>query len=202
VLIARRPLRDDVRDAVLDLLISSELEPGSRIREADLAPIREALLSLEMEGFVRADLARGFSVLPLSADEVRENYPILWTLELLALRSAPVELIDVAELRRLNAAIADANDPAESKALDEVWHRTLLAPSENRRLADMIERLKLVLRRYEHAYMRDRGRVTASVDHHAEIADAAEAGDAARVALRLEAHWRFGMDRLLDWLEA
>ena len=54
-------------------------------------PLREGLLSLEREGFVRVQMDKGFSVGPLSGREVREAYPILSTLEELALRaSTPV----------------------------------------------------------------------------------------------------------------
>lgn len=89
------PLREELRQAVLQRILRGVLPPGSRIIESKLSeelgvsrtPLREALLHLEQQGFVRSDLARGFSVEPLSQQEVREIYPIIWTLEGLALRS-------------------------------------------------------------------------------------------------------------------
>ena len=107
----RAPLREDVRQIILDRILSGELPPGCRITESRLAaelgvsrtPLREALFNLESEGFVRSDLARGFSVAPLSVREVRESYPILQTLEVLAFRSIGQLAVTTApDLRRIN----------------------------------------------------------------------------------------------------
>jgi len=90
------PIRTDLRRIVLERIVSGTLAPGVRIKEARLAeelgtsrtPLREALIKLEQEGFVRSELAHGFTVEPISGREVREIYPLLWTLETLALRSS------------------------------------------------------------------------------------------------------------------
>ena len=54
---------------------------------ASRTPLREALFSLVHEGLIDATPDRGFSVKPLSSREVREIYPILWTLESLAVQT-------------------------------------------------------------------------------------------------------------------
>lgn len=91
----KRPLRDHVKHQVLERLVRGMLPFGNRINETVLAeelgvsptPLREALLHLQREGFVRSDTARGLTVRPLSQHEVRETYPILCTMECLALRT-------------------------------------------------------------------------------------------------------------------
>jgi DNA-binding FadR family transcriptional regulator len=82
------PLRADLRLKVLERILNGKLSPGVRVNESRLAkelgvsrtPLREALFQLEREGFVRSDRDRGFSVEPMSAREIRELYPMLWTL--------------------------------------------------------------------------------------------------------------------------
>src|SRR5881396_1764111 len=114
------PIRADLRRIVLERIVRGELAPGVRIKESRLAeelgtsrtPLREALINLEQEGFVRSELAHGFSVEPLSGREVRETYPILWTLEGLALRASGNAIYTLlGELTKINATLADSEEP-------------------------------------------------------------------------------------------
>lgn len=204
---ARAPLRDDLRQVVLDRILSGELPPGSRITESRLAaelgvsrtPLREALFHLENDGFVRSDLARGFSVAPLSVREVRETYPILQALESLALRSlGAVAVAAVPELRRINQELAAAaGDPERGRFLDHQWHDALLAACPNRRLLELIGRLKETVSRYERLYMRDRALVAASVAQHLRIVEALEAGEFESAVRETEENWRFALEMLL-----
>ena len=204
---ARAPLRDDLRQVVLDRILSGELPPGSRITESRLAaelgvsrtPLREALCNLESDGFVRSDLARGFSVTPLSVRDVRESYPILQALESLALRTlGPLAAATTPELRRINQELAAvAGDSEQGRLLDHQWHEALLAASPNRRLLDLIARLKETVSRYERLYMRDATLVAASVAQHLRIIEALEAGDFERAVKEVEENWRFALEMLL-----
>lgn len=209
----RRPLRDEVHQLVLDRLLRGELPPGSRVIESELAtqlgvsrtPLREALFRLEQEGFLQADLARGFTVVPLTAREVREVYPIIWTLECLALTSIDQpERVALSELTQINEDLAQVrDDPAHMLALDSRWHETLMQGCPNRRLRQMIATLKKVAYRYEWAYMRETSLVATSVEQHRAIIEALEGRDLTRAISLLEDNWRFGMNALLqqlDWL--
>lgn len=204
---ARAPMRDELRQRILDRIVSGQFAPGSRITESRLAaelgvsrtPLREALFHLERDGFVRADLARGFSVPPLQARDVREMYPILASLEALALRSiVPLEAIDVATLRDLNGALAAAaGDALRCIAIDTQWHTTLLARCPNRRLVSLIATLKLHVARYERVYMLDTSLVARSVAQHQVIIDALDRGDTDEAVAALTQNWLFSLDTLL-----
>ena len=207
--IARVPLRNEVRRLLLERLLQGEPAPGAGIHEAELAaelgvsrtPLREALLALEWEGFVRTEPGRGFSVQPLTAREADEIYPMLWTLEGLALRSQTEVEPWLAELDRLNARLeAGKDDPAAALKLDGRWHDVLLAACSNRSLLDAIAALKNRTYRYEYLYMRDSGRVITSVIQHAAIVDALREGDRDEAARRLEANWRVSLEFLMPWL--
>ncbi|HEX8695339.1 MAG TPA: GntR family transcriptional regulator [Longimicrobium sp.] len=209
--ITRVPLREQVHHAIIGRILREELAPGSRLSDSVLAgelgvsrtPIREALLRLEREGFLEVDVGRGFFVKPLSAREVREVYPILWTLEILALRtSPPPPRARLAELGRINAEMAGAAaDPERRIDLDVEWHRALLEGCGNERLLEMIAGLKAVIRRYEYAYMQNAAHVPVSTGQHEQIARAVEDGDLETAVPLLEENWRFGMEDLLGWLE-
>jgi DNA-binding GntR family transcriptional regulator len=209
--IARVPLRDQVHRALVARILRDDLRPGARLSDSVLAgelgvsrtPVREALVRLEREGFLAADVGRGFFVKPLSAREVREVYPILWTLETLALRTAPPPTrARLADLERNNREMAAAGDDPERRIdLDMAWHRTLLEGCENEQLLAMIGTLKSVIRRYEYAYMQQAGLIPVSTATHEEIARAVMAGDADGAAALLERNWRFGMEQVLSWME-
>lgn len=210
---ARRPVREELLANLRDRILRGEFSPGSRIRESTLAtqlqvsrtPVREALFRLEQEGFVQADMDRGFLVKPLTAREVREVYPIIWTLESLALRFAELTTPDhFAELQRVNAALLSVGDQPEQRlALDTRWHSMLLGACPNQRLLQMINSLKQVAYRYEWAYMREAALVETSVQQHEAITMALKEHNLEQAVEQLEAHWHFGMEALLhrlDWL--
>jgi DNA-binding GntR family transcriptional regulator len=209
----RHPVREELIANLRDRILRGEFLPGSRVHESTLAtqlqvsrtPVREALFRLEQEGFVQADMDRGFLVKPLTAREVREVYPILWTLEGLALRNAGLTTMDhLAELQQINAALLSVQDQPEQRlTLDTRWHRVLLDTCPNQRLLQMIDSLKQVAYRYEWAYMRDTALVETSVQQHEVVMVALKEHNLERAVEQLEVHWHFGMDALLrrlDWL--
>lgn len=207
--ITRVPLRDQVHDALVDRILREELKPGSRISDTALArelgvsrtPIREALLRLEREGFMEADLGRGFFIRPLSLREVRESYPVLWTLEVLALREGGLPGRErLARLNAVNARLEAEDDPATRIDLDGEWHRILLEGCGNGYLLGLIGSLKQVIRRYEYAYMQNPGHVPLSTRTHEQIVACLERGDLDSAVPLLEGNWRATRDGLEGWL--
>jgi DNA-binding GntR family transcriptional regulator len=207
--ITRVPLRDQVHHAIVDRILRDELKPGARISDTALArelgvsrtPIREALLRLEREGFLEADVGRGFFVKPLSVREVRDAYPVLWTLEVLALRgAAPLTAGRRAELDRINAELEGEQDPERRIDLDGAWHRVLLETCGNEYLLGLVDTAKAVIRRYEYAYMQNAGYIPVSTRTHEQIAELVAAGKVEEAVPLLESNWRFTMQSLTEWL--
>jgi DNA-binding GntR family transcriptional regulator len=70
LLVRHQSMADQVTDRIRRLILSQELQPGQRIKQAELAammgvstmPVREALLRLVSEGMVIADMNRSFTV--------------------------------------------------------------------------------------------------------------------------------------------
>jgi DNA-binding GntR family transcriptional regulator len=204
-MIERRHLRDQVGEAIRDRIVRQRLPANQSIGEHALAselgvsrtPVRETLLGLERDGFVKAVPGRGFVVLPLSADEARQLYPIVWSLERLAL--SDVKEVDpelIGRLRELNSSLASAATPQERIRIDSDWHRTLISASGNLRLAAVLGGLKASIARYEHAYMGASGPCDQSLEEHEHIAKLLEESPAL-AAQAIEAHWRRGLEVVL-----
>jgi DNA-binding GntR family transcriptional regulator len=180
--------------------------PIGRINESQLAkrlrvsrtPLREALVSLEREGFVISE-KRGFAVPPLREREIQELYPIMGTLEGLALRLSSG--FEVAHLKRLRAANRvfqrTAGSAHRALAADHDFHQRLLANCPNRRLLATIERQKLLVRRYEIIYFGERGFLEQSVRQHSQIVDALERDDRSAAIEILDQNWQATLQMVL-----
>ena len=201
-----KPMRTDLRRSVLERILQGIFRPGDRIKESLLAaelgasrtPLREALFSLEREGFVRSDLGRGFWVEGLSSRDVRETYPVLSCLECLALRTAfPFVCETIPRLIRINRELARAKSARTAQQLDRVWHETLLHSCQNKRLLGIIDGLRLAIRRYERIYMSDVKLIPSSVTQHRRVIAALRNNDADLAVHMLQENWDLGMRVLL-----
>jgi len=208
--IFRQPLRADVHEALLALILQGDLAPGQRLRDTELAqrlgvsrtPVREALLRLEREGFITSQLHQGFSVKPLAEDEIRDLYPLVGLLECSALERMPAPPAD--QLARLEAAgqalhQADAG-PVDRIELDQAWHRTLLAGCPNQHLLRILADLKQILFRYEYTFMQEAQWVEESTHEHEAIARALAGGRRPEAVTLLDRHWERTMQVILTTL--
>ncbi|MFC4049856.1 GntR family transcriptional regulator [Actinomadura syzygii] len=203
----RRLLREQVRDEILNRLLKGVFPVGSRINEVQLAaeigvsrtPLREALASLAQEGILDARPNRGYWVSALSEREIRETYPIIAQLEVLAIRlSDPEELARRAPLLiELAENMATSADTQGVQQADDEWHAGLLAACPNRRLLEMIGDTKRIVHRYEFAYLGDAHSVRESVDQHKRIAAALREQDLEAACAELESNWTISMHRLI-----
>jgi DNA-binding GntR family transcriptional regulator len=209
--IDRKPLREEIYARLRDRIIAGAFPPGSRLQDVRVAaelgvsrtPVREALLRLVKEGLVESDPNRGFFVAPLSRAEVLEIYPIIWTLECMALKaSPPPTLSQIQALKQINADMASvAADPLRRLELDMRWHHALVELSGNQRLMDVLAGLKQLVRRYETVYMQDQSLVRQSTLDHAAIIEALRLKKTKMAAEQLKENWRRGMDWIVKRLD-
>jgi len=205
------PAHVRIQEEVLKRLIGQKLLPGERIVESRLCeelgvsrtPLREALFKLELKGFVRSDLSCGFSVNPFSPKEVKEIYPVIWTLEGLAIRLSQARISLVVEkLRSINKDFSKIASNAEKAVqFDRRFHETLTELCHNRYLLNQLSISRQLILRYETAYMKEKSRVERSGKQHEEIVVALEKKDLSLAIGLVEQNWRQGMDLILDWLE-
>lgn len=203
----RKSLHEDVYKSLQQKIISGHLKPLTRIVESKFAkelkvsrtPLREALFQLEQEGFVCSEVNKGFIVQPLSTREIREVYPVLWTLESQALElCGGLAFTDTKKLSEINESFrrAKGNSVNALKA-DAIWHQTLISSCPNKFLLKMIEKMRSLIRRYEYVYMLDTVLISDSVSQHEQIISALRKHNLAAAKDALETHWRVSFENLL-----
>ena len=183
--IRQQPMRDEVYDTLLTWIMEGVLQPGEKVVDKELAghmgvsrtPVREALRRLEDKRLVESSANRWTRVAPIPAGEPEMIYPLIWTLEGLALSDAANKMtqgdfINMAAANEdLKQAIAAAN-PVASAWADNEFHRIFIERSGNLHLIRILEDLKIRYRRLEITYFEGSGRDNASVQEHEKILSA------------------------------
>src|SRR5439155_26044929 len=148
------PLTERVAAVLKDAFFSGKLKPGDAIVERQLARemkvgtpvVREALISLQGQGFVRRVINTGTFVTKFDANEVRQLYTLRIELEALALEWARPRVTpkDVAGLRVLVDKLVEAGEagaPREFLERDFAFHKQCWKLSGNVYLMETLERL-------------------------------------------------------------
>lgn len=206
---ARSLAREEVYARLSGWIIGGTLQPGEPLRDQDIAaqlgvsrtPVREALRRLEDEGLVETALNRWTRVAPLRAGQAAELYPVVETLEVLALRLAASALTpqDLAHLHDLGAQLRDALQQRDARAAveaDTAFHHVWISRSGNAELQQTLGALKRKLRRIELAYFNAATSGEGSLDEHAAILAALHAGDTGRAVRAVRNNWQGSLGRL------
>ncbi|MET8699596.1 GntR family transcriptional regulator [Kitasatospora sp. NPDC004723] len=211
--IERRPLREQIRDELMDRLTRGEFAAGTDVNEAVLAaelgvsrtPLREALIALAGEGVLESSQGRGFRFAPVSRKEFRELVAIVAALEALALESSDPEHLRTIAPRLLDLAQGFPDQVAAHSTVDrrdDEWHGLLLSGCANERLLDLLTRVKAGMRRYENLVVAEDEPVARESEEHCEIARQLLADDLPGAITALRANWIGGMERMLAHLPA
>ena len=152
----RRVLREEIREQLIDDILSGRLPPGTRIVETRLAqelgvsqaPVREALRDLELFGFVTSSPFRGTQVREISAEDLLEIYPVRAALEAVAARAAASRIDDetLARLEKHVGAMREAAAKGDHRAhvdADYAFHQAIIKASGNRMLQHVWQTMRL-----------------------------------------------------------
>ena len=196
-------------------ILSNELPASFQAMEPELAlkygvsrtTIREALIRLEAEGLVQMVPRRGARIVPVSADDLREIYQILVSLESDAAYDLAKRGLAKAEYKRLEKTITemeqalDKNDMGDWAKADDDFHRGILDIHGNQRmgrivggLADQAHRARIVTRRL-------RPLPAQSIKEHRDILAAISAQDADRARHLYTTHRQRGADEIMSIVE-
>ena len=147
-------LKDRVVSALKDAFFSGSLKPGDPIVERDVARqmrvgtpvVREALISLQGQGFVRRIANTGTYVTEFEKDEVRQLYSLRIELEVLAFQWARLRVTeaDLSELADLLASVVRAGEAGDRRRFlecDYEFHRHCWKLSGNTYLYETLDRL-------------------------------------------------------------
>jgi DNA-binding GntR family transcriptional regulator len=201
-LLARSVLADQVRERLLERILSGQYPPDARIVETQVArelgtsqaPVREALRGLEALGVVEITPFRGARVRRPTQQELLEAYAVRSALETLAARLAVPRLTD-ADLDRLGAAVeamqaaARDEDRHSVAEADARFHGTIVELAGNATLVKVWRSLEPFLRTYLTLVVPGADAQWAA-DLHTPVYAALRARDADAVARTLEQHFQ------------
>jgi DNA-binding GntR family transcriptional regulator len=187
--IARPPaetLHHGVLSALRDLIVHSELPPGTRLTEAVLCerlkvsrtPLREALKVLSHEGLIEILPNRGARVVRLLLEDIKYLFEVIAALESLAGRLACDRITDaeICEIKAVHYQMQASfirRDLPEYFRLNQAIHKRIVEAAANPVLAKTHENLNARLLRARYlASQTDQDRWAAAMAEHELIMDA------------------------------
>lgn len=197
-------------------ILNGVFKPGQMLRQEELArslgvsraPLREALPRLEAEGIVVQLPRRGYAVVSLDAEEIREIFDLRTLIEVQAASIATKkrEQKDVERakdiLQRMNALdVVDSEQRVQWFVLNSSFHEALLEPSGRRHFIRAIASLRTAVEPYIRVEIALTGNVHAANCEHEEMVDAFEKQEVERMELLTRLHIEHTAQRLLTGLE-
>lgn len=200
-----KSLKEQVYEYLRGQLGKGELLPGSSINMDETSqklgvsrtPLRDALLQLEMEGFVSIFPRRGVVVNHLTLRDIENYYEIIGALESAALMASfdQLKVLQVGKMKALNAEMKKAIDKDDfnlyyQKNLE--FHDIFLSLSENQNLVKIVNTLKKRL----YDFPRQQGFVKAweetSIGEHEDLVKLIEEGKKEQASAYIrDIHWSY-----------
>ncbi|HEY7302984.1 MAG TPA: GntR family transcriptional regulator [Bryobacteraceae bacterium] len=156
--ISNRSLRDQIAEKIREAVLNNSLKAGDRLVErklaaqfgASLTAVREALITLEVDGFVVKKRNSSTYVTDFSQHELKKAFEFRRVLEGYALELA-IRLATDEEIKSLELAYLDMVNAAAKGDLDLFlqkdynWHEAVWALADNEFLVAALRRLVLPL---------------------------------------------------------
>lgn len=185
-------------------ILDGYLQPGARLREAELAsllgisrtPLRQALARLELEGLLEVLPRAGLVVSSLDDQAVLELYNTREVLEGAAAAMAAEKATQV-DIERLASMLEEEQpiptDPSELRRLNRSFHDALYDASHNRFLIKSLHGLHDALALLGPTTLTAPGRPQVAHEEHRSIVEAIARGDGAAAEAAARAHVRNGL---------
>jgi DNA-binding GntR family transcriptional regulator len=208
----RTQLPEEVATYVRELIVSGAVQPGEFLRMERIAealgvsntPVREGLLALRSEGFVRLEPRRGFVVAPFTRHDVRD---LFWAQARLGgeLAARATENLTPAQLVRLQGCIdqyevAVPNGDKEAIAdIGHQFHREVNLAAASHHLA--LLQGAVVKRLPNRFYATIEGQIAATRREHPLLLEQFRRRDARQARAVMERHILDGAGRLIETIE-
>lgn len=196
-------------DQLKSLAISFELRPGDRLNEGQLSarlgvsrtPLREALNRLTADGFLTVSPGRGFFRRPLDPKEIFDLYELRQQIEIAGARLAigrttAAQLEELGHFLRESSADRPERSIADLVALDEAFHRRLMALSGNAEMLRVLDNVHGRIRFVRWIHMEGRRGLTQG--EHKAILDALRNGQADQCVDLLRNHIGRRLEQIVD----
>ena len=188
-------------DRLRQLIIEGELPPGTRLNEralcdrlgASRTPLREAFRLLAAEHLVELQPNRGAQVVSLSDDDIRESFEVMGALEALAGERAcgSIGVEEVAEIKALTfemlACHARRDLPAYYR-INRLIHQCINRAARNALLTQVYSNLNQRIENLRFRSNFDQCKWDKAAREHADMVDALEGRDSARLGAILRNH--------------
>jgi DNA-binding GntR family transcriptional regulator len=205
-------MSDQIRSLLLGRIVSGSYKPGDKLCEIPLseefgtsvAPVREALRSLESLRVVESEPFKGTRVKDFSAKDIRDAYQIRAVLEQFAINN--MQSLPIDELKKIQSDIARTIEEKSFEkyvALNFAFHRAVVSAASSQLLVELWNvamvwssiRLELLTREPESL-----SQVIEEVHHgykdHEEIVALIEKGDTVAAGILLKQHAELFSPRL------
>lgn len=196
-----KPLRDIVYEELRNQILTSKIEPGTRMMEIDLAekmdvsrtPIREAIRKLEEEGLVIIKPRKGAYVSDVSIPDIVNILEVREHFDGIAAYYAAQRITDEQkkELQKVaskfDKAVSDGNMDDMIK-YDARFHKIIVEGANNNYLAVMVERVQELVLRFRYIYYKDYNRAEEVPNEHVMIMEAIFSGNAEMAKDESEKH--------------
>ena len=213
--IDRPSMRDTVYNKLLDWIVEGVLLPGEKVVDKELAahmgvsrtPVREALRRLEDKNLIESSANRWTRVAKIPPREPEMIYPIIWTLETLALSTAIQGITpeDLSLMKQANEQLETAlekEEPVAASKADAEFHEIFIRRSLNTHLIKILHDLKIRYRRLEVIFFDASDHDRSSIKEHETLMTALETGDLAQAEQTIRSNWKKSLDRLRIRLNA
>ena len=194
-------LHEELVNAIRDLIIEGDLEPGARVPERVLCerfgisrtPLREALKALASEGLLELLPHRGARVARLTVEDVDQMFPIMGALEALSGELACENLTEeqFAEIQALHYQMVLHFTRRQLKPyfdFNQQIHEKILEASGNPLLVQIYGTLSGRIRRARYLANMSPERWQKAVEEHEQMLDALARRDGAALAAVLKRH--------------
>ncbi len=202
-----KSLKEQVYEYLREEIHRHNLQPGSMINMdatskklgISKTPLRDALIQMEMEGFVTIIPRRGIYVNTLTIDDIKEFYQVIGALESSALLTGfpNIKASEINQMKRLitgmNQALDDDNFNLFYKKNLE-FHDTYIHSSQNNTLIKIVTNLKKRLYEFPSQDKWIKEWEESSMLEHQELLRLIEAGKVQEAAdIIRNVHWSFSV---------
>ncbi len=209
-------LSEQVEDALREEITEGRVRPGQRVAITDYqdkwnissTPFRDAIRSLEMQGFVKVKPRKGVYVALLNVDTIREIFDLRIGLECIAMERAtalvPQETAEnVRDAYRELKSVLETEDSAELGARDRLVHDLAREHCGNRRLQRMLLGQMDLFRWAQNAIIQNLPHsYEIALPEHLAIMDAVCERNGPKAAAAMRLHLEHSRERLLTRLDS
>lgn len=196
-----QPLYQQVYDLVRHLIISGEIQPGSRIVVSKLAeqyeisrtPLREALRQLQKEGLLVQN-NRGTKVIDLDENDFQElcQSRLLLEREIIKLAVSEISAQALEELEEIivlaESQLKSANNSHSFLELNTKFHEIIIHSVSNNRLIQLLDQVRSLLLLYRAKIINYPGHHGEIIEEHRMILHALKERDQEKAIRSVEGH--------------